>query len=169
MPTVDSASTPFGPWNPGLRSQVPRELLHLATIFRPENVTTRVADAEELRDLTGLALSELATFRPQRLALHELLVRVTADFSVPDGTKIEDLGINFRQITRALLARAIEPRMPEIVAAYDTLRRRLAGLIDAELASLYRPTAAPPALATPQPKRSIFGALFGGRGRSPGD
>src|SRR5258707_386037 len=135
MPAVDTASTPFGPWNPGLRSQVPRELLHLATIFRPENVTTRIADAEELRDLTGLALSELATFRPQRLALHELLVRVTADFSVPDGPKIEDLGINFRQITRALLTRTVEPQMTTIVAAYDALRRGLAALIDAQLAS----------------------------------
>ena len=163
MPTVDSTA-PFGPWNPGLRSQVPRELLHLATIFQPENVTTRVADAEELHDLTGLALSELATFRPQRLALHELLVRVTADFSVPDGSKIEDLGINFRQMTRALLARSVEPQMGAIVAAYDALRRSLAALIDAELASLYPPKVAP-ALVTPQAKRSIFGALFGGRGR----
>src|SRR5450432_835200 len=162
-PSVDSATGTFGPWNPGLRSQVPRELLHLATIFQPENAFTSAADALELRDLTGMELSELATFRPQRLALHELLIRVTADFSVPDGSKIEDLGINFRQITRALLARYIEPQMQAIVAAYDALRRRLADLINAELAALY---AAPAATKQP-PKRGIFAALFGGRSHVP--
>ena len=26
----------FGPWNPGIQSQVPRELRHLVTIFRAE-------------------------------------------------------------------------------------------------------------------------------------
>ena len=57
-----------------------------------------LAAAEELRSLTGLALSELVVFRPQRLALHELLIRVTADFAVPDGSRIGDLGINFSEI-----------------------------------------------------------------------
>ena len=164
--SVDSATATFGPWNPGLRSQVPRELLHLATIFQPENAFTRAADAQELRDLTGMELSELATFRPQRLALHELLIRVTADFSVPDGSKIEDLGINFRQITRALLARYIEPQMPAIVAAYDALRRRLADLINAELAALYAAPDASTATKEP-PKRGIFAALFRVRAHAP--
>ena len=116
----------FGAWNPGIRSQVPRDLLHLATIFRAENVFTRVADAEELRDLTGIELADLVTFRPQRLALHELLVRVTADLSVPDGSAIGDLGINFRRITRALLAGYVEPQMTAIVATYDALRQGIA-------------------------------------------
>ena len=92
----DTTGAQFGPWNPGLESRIPRDLRHLSTIFRPENVCTDVAKAEELRDFTGLEIGELVAFRPERLALHELLIRVTADFSVPDGTKIEDLGINFR-------------------------------------------------------------------------
>ena len=90
----------FGPWNPGIESQVPRELRHLATIFRAENVFTSIAAAGELHSLTGFNLSELVVFRPQRLALHELLVRITADFAVPDGTRIADLGLNFREIAR---------------------------------------------------------------------
>ena len=60
----------FGPWNPGIESQVPEQLRHLCTIFRPENSFTSVAKARELRDLTGLELGELAAFRPRRLALH---------------------------------------------------------------------------------------------------
>jgi hypothetical protein len=130
------APTAFGPWNPGLRSQVPRGLLPLVTLFRAENAFTRSTDAYELHDLTGIGPADLAVFRPSRLALHEVLVRVTADFSVPDGTRIEDLGINFRRITRTLLARAVEPRMDEVDAAYTALRMRVAGHVERELAGL---------------------------------
>jgi hypothetical protein len=128
----------FGPWNPGIRSQVPKELLHLATIFRPENVFTTVASAAELRGLTGFEFSELVVFRPQRLALHELLVRVTADFAVPDGTRIEDLGLNFREIARQLLSRYIEPEMNAVVGAYERCRREAKAVIDGALSRLPR-------------------------------
>jgi hypothetical protein len=128
----------YGPWNPGIQSQVPKDLLHLATIFRPENVFTSIASVTELRGLTGFGLSELAVFRPQRLALHELLVRVTADFAVPDGTRIEDLGLNFREIARLLLSRYLEPEMNAIVGAYDRARRDAKSIIDAALLRLSR-------------------------------
>jgi hypothetical protein len=154
---VEGTNGEFGPWHPGIRSQVPRDLLHLATIFRPENVYTGVADAEELRDLTGFELSDLVTFRPQRLALHELLVRVTADLSVPDGSRIEDLGINFRQITRTILTGYVDPQMNAIVAAYDALRQRLAALIDRELGALF---ASAPEAPPRRARRGLFG-LFG--------
>jgi hypothetical protein len=155
----DRVDDEFGPWHPGIESRIPRELRHLATIFRPENVCTDVAKAEELRDLTGLEFGELVAFRPGRLALHELLVRITADLAVPDGSKIEDLGINFRRITRTLLASCIEPRMAAIDAHYDTLRARLADVIDAELSALLPRSAEPnaPAAATP---RTGLRALF---------
>src|SRR4051812_39001987 len=106
----------FGPWYPGIESPVPGHLLHLSTMLRPENVYTSVAEARELRGLTGLDLGDLVAFRSERLALHELLIRVSADFSVPDGSKIEDLGINFRRITGELLRGHIEPRREAITA-----------------------------------------------------
>jgi len=157
---TDRKGTDFGPWNPGLESRIPRELLPLATIFRPENVFTDLARAEELHDLTGLEFAELVAFRPERLALHELLIRVTADFSVPDGSKIEDLGINFRAIVRALLARHVEPRMGAIVAEYAESRRRLAECIGTELAAVFPRPMSPPA-APPGRGRRGFLALFG--------
>jgi hypothetical protein len=128
----------FGPWNPGIQSQVPKQLLHLATIFRPENVFTSVAAAAELRGLTGFGWSDLVVFRPQRLALHELLVRVTADFAVPDGTRIEDLGLNFREIARLLLSRYLEPAMSGIIGVYDGARREIRAAVDAALLPLPR-------------------------------
>jgi hypothetical protein len=132
--------SPEGPWNPGIQSQLPPALLPRSTIFRAENVFTTVAQAHDGHELTGLPLEELVAFRPQRLLVHELLVRVTADVSVPDGTKVEDLGINFRRITHAILTRHLEPRMPEIVDAYEKMREIIAGVVDNELAAaLARP------------------------------
>jgi hypothetical protein len=128
----------IGPWNPGIYSQVPKELRHLATIFRPENVFTSVAAASELRGLTGFNLSELVVFRPQRLVLHELLVRVTADFAVPDGTRIADLGLNFREIARQLLSRHLEPAMDTLIAAYRRASRDANDIIELALARLQR-------------------------------
>jgi hypothetical protein len=128
----------FGPWNPGIESQVPKELRHLATIFRPENVFTSVAAAAELRGLTGLSLSELVVFRPQRLALHELLVRITADFAVPDGTRIADLGLNFREIARQLLSRYLEPAMDIISAVYRRALQEANDVIEPALSGLKR-------------------------------
>jgi hypothetical protein len=152
---VDCGETAFGPWNPGITSHIPREIRHLATIFRPENVFTDLARAEELRDLTGLDCSELVTFRPERLALHELLIRVTADFSVPDGSKIEDLGINFRRIVGVLLTRYIEPDMGAIRAAYDRSRNRIAAVIATELAALFPSPASAAATRTRSPATRI--------------
>ena len=134
----------FGAWNPGLESQVPARLRHMCTIFRPENVATSLAEVHELHDLTGLAFSELVLLRPERIALHELLIRVTGDLSVPDGSKIEDLGINFRRMTTVLLERAIAPRMEEIRSAHAALRGELAKIIDAELAALFATKPAEP-------------------------
>ena len=163
MPTVTPAAArddaEFGPWNPGIVSHIPRDIRHLATIYRPENVFTDVARAEELHDLTGLGCSELVALRPERLALHELLIRVTADFSVPDGSKIEDLGINFRRIVHVLLARYIEPELGAISASYDALRRQLSAVIETELATLFPPPA-PSDVAPPRSLRTRLRSLF---------
>jgi hypothetical protein len=117
---------------------MPKELRRLATIFRPENVFTSIGAAEELRGLSGFALNELVVFRPQRLALHELMVRITADFAVPDGTRIEDLGLNFRKIVRSLLAQHLEPGMPSIVAAHQQACRAARTVIETALSRMGR-------------------------------
>jgi hypothetical protein len=128
----------YGPWNPGIGSSVPNELRHWATIFRPENVFNGLAAATELHGLTGFGLSELVTFRPQRLALHELLVRITADFEVPDGSQIADLGLNFREMARLLLARYLDPEMSAIIDAYNRARQELGNTIGSALQGLHR-------------------------------
>ena len=141
---TERAQPVSGPWTPGIESQVPEELLHLCTFLRPENVFTSPAAAAELHDFTGLDRSDVVAFRPRRLALHELLIRVTADLSVPDGSKIEDLGINFRSITRTILAQHVEPRLDAIEAAYGAVRLRLAALVEREIDDLLGAPAAAP-------------------------
>ncbi|MGA8054522.1 MAG: hypothetical protein WCA12_11820, partial [Burkholderiales bacterium] len=101
---VSTDSSEYGPWNPGINSELPPRLLPLSTIFRRENVFTSAKHVAELRDLTGLDFEELVIFRLERLVVHELLIRVTADLSVPDGIKVEDLGINFRRMTHTILS-----------------------------------------------------------------
>ena len=147
-----------GPWNPGISSQIPRDLLPLATVSRPEHVSTALADAEELAEFTGLPLCDLVAFRPERLALHELLVRVTANVSVPDGERIEDLGISFRAITRVLLDRHVNPRMPSIVDAHEAVRARVTGIVERELAALVAPAAPAPPPARPGLLARMLGA-----------
>jgi len=154
------ATTVQGPWNPGITSELPAALLPLSTIFRPEHVYTTVAQAQDWQDLTGFPLEELVVFRPGRLVAHELLIRVTGDISVPDGTRVEDLGINFRRITQTILASHLAPRMPELVAEYEAMRGSIAAIVDAELAAaLARPVAPAAATAPARRTRGVFRAL----------
>jgi hypothetical protein len=150
---VNAAAEPpaQGPWDPGIQSQVPKELQHLATIFRPENVFTSIAAAGEMQGLTGFSPSDLVAFRPQRLALHELLIRVTADFAVPDGSRIGDLGINFREIASRLFEGYLLPELDAINATYERTRRELRNAVDAALAAVAPEQAAP---AGPGPGKS---------------
>jgi hypothetical protein len=162
-------STEHGPWNPGIRSQLPAALLPLATIFRPENVFTGLDQARERAAFTGLEPEDLVTFRPERLVVHELLIRITADIAVPDGPHYEDLGINFRRIADTILTRYVEPRMPEIVRAYDELRAHTLDALEAELTSSLCAPARRPAAGSP---RRGWAGFFGpmrnrGAGKSP--
>lgn len=129
----DPPTEPYGPWNPGIKSQLPTALLPLVTLFQPENGLVSAEEARELADLTGLKIFDLATFKPERLAVHELLVRVTADFSVPDGPKYEDLGISFRQIAGTILSDYIEPQRDTLSRTYEDLRWRAERFVEDEL------------------------------------
>jgi len=120
-----AAAAAYGPWHPGLESGLPRELLPLATVFRHENVSTSVAEALELSDYCGLPPQELVAFRPERLIIHELLVRVTAGLAVPDGNDYEDLGRNFREIASTILAKDIAPHLDDLKHVFEEVRSEL--------------------------------------------
>jgi hypothetical protein len=156
---ADAARTGFGPWNPGIESELPWRLLPLATIFRPENAFTGVDHVHELSHLTGLEVDALVVFRPERLAVHEVLVRVTADLSVPDGPRAEDLGIAFRQMTETILTRYVAPHMREIVDAYESSKRALSELIQTEFSAALAALSAVVAPADETRAGGLFGLL----------
>ncbi len=153
-----------GAWNPGIQSPVPPELRHLCTIFRAENVFTSLEAADELHDLTGIPAVELIAFRPRRLVLHELLVRISADYAVADGSRIEDLGINFRQMAARVLDTWLEPAMAGVEAGYARMREQAGQLAQDALAS-FRPAPAAAAEAR-RPRASLF-ARFASRRPEP--
>lgn len=149
-------NTAEGPWNPGLQSQIPKDLLPLTTLYRPENVLTTLRQARELADLTGLTAEDLVVFRPERLVVHELLARVTADFSVDDGQKTEDLGINFRRISEIILTRHIAPHMDKIRDAHAALRTQLFNAVTAMLDYGLQDDAP----LAPRPRAGFWSTLF---------
>ena len=78
----------YSAWNPGIESEIPVEYRELETIYDPANVFTTINQVNELATETGLVPEELISFRPHRLALHELIVRITADIVVREGEMI---------------------------------------------------------------------------------
>src|SRR5262249_49748824 len=128
-----TAAATYGAWNPGLVSELPRQYLPLATVFRAENVLTTAAKAYELRDICGLPAHELVAFRPERLAVHELLVRVTSSLAVPDGPDYEDLGRNFRRIASTVHDKYIAPHHARLTELFWRTRSAALAFLAQEL------------------------------------
>jgi hypothetical protein len=120
-------------WHPGIKSSLPPEYLPLSSMFQPENVFSSIETATELSDFTGLAIQQLVFFRPERLVIHELLIRVSADIFVSDGTRYEDLGINFRNVVGRILSGYIEPEMAAICDLHVALTQQAQSIIEQEL------------------------------------
>ncbi len=155
----------FGPWNPGLTSEIPRDYLPLSTMFRNETVSTPIDEAHELSDFCGLSPNQLVAFRPERLIVHELLIRVTADLAVPDGPNYEDLGINLRAMTANILEKYISPELERLRSDHAALRSDAMMLIERELGSFFDP-AAHTAIIQPA-KRSWTDHLFRRSAKTP--
>jgi hypothetical protein len=79
--------------------------------------------------VTGLPQQELAAFRPQRLALHEIIIRVTADIAVAEGDEEEDFGRNFRRIASKIHDDHVLPHMDGIADAWADVGRRSDALV----------------------------------------
>jgi len=123
----------YSAWNPGIESEIPAAFRELETIYAPANVFTRLNEVNELATETGLSPEELISFRPHRLVLHELIVRITADIVVLEGENEEDLGINFRNITRNIFSKYIIPQLMQIEHGFDTMRTRIEDMTRLEL------------------------------------
>ena len=156
--SIDTSTRGYGPWNPGISSQLPRAYLPLSTMFRKENVSTSLEEARELSDFCGLEPHELVAFRAERLVVHELLIHVTADLTVPDGPNYADLGISFREIAANILSKHITPHVAELNKLHEDLKRDASARIEGELSNqLYTS----PSRTSLKPGREGLSRLFG--------
>lgn len=148
------------PWDPGLSSTIPREVLPLSTMFSADNVETGFAEAHELADFSGLSPFEIVVFRPERLLVHELLVRVTTDLSVPDGPEYEELGINLRTMVGRIYDHYVCPELASLKALHEAVRDEVTSLVAAELAILRGPEK-PKTKTETKKRQSLLKRLFG--------
>jgi hypothetical protein len=159
---TDAAATivesPVGPWNPGVRSDLPAAFLPLVTVYRQEHVETPLRDALELSDLCGLPARQLTRFRASRLVVHEVLIRVMSDLSVPVGAVYADLGVNFRAIVATILREGIEPRLDAVESALAGIRAEADAVLAREVAAILDAKPAPP-----PPARGWLDRLLGRR------
>jgi hypothetical protein len=145
----------FSAWNPGIESEIPKACRELETIYNPANVFTRLDETNQLSIETGLSPEELIAFRPHRLVLHELIVRITADIVVREGENEEDLGINFRNIANLIFSQYIIPALMQIEHGFDTMRTRIEDMTRIELEKALLPP-----VPASKPKSSLLASLF---------
>ena len=129
----------YSAWNPGIESEIPPAYRELETIYNSANVFTTLAEVNELATETGLSPEELISFRPHRLVLHELIVRITADIVVLEGEYEEDLGINFRTIARKIFSKYVIPNLMQIEHGFETMWTQIEDITRRELEAALAP------------------------------
>jgi len=146
----------YSAWNPGIETQIPDELRELETIYHPANVSSNIDEVNQLALETGLSPEELVVFKPDRLALHELIVRINADIVTLEGENEEDLGINFRLVVHKIMDDYLTPHLAEIEQTFATLYEQVHSMVNKELSeSLF-----PETESRAKPKTTFFGRLF---------
>ena len=160
VPTAEMQKSGEHAWNPGLESTIPGELMPQVTLFRPENAFITYAEARELGEFCGLSPPDVVYFRPERLIVHELLIRVTADLYVPDGPNYEDLGISLRGMVDKIYRDHVLPKLDTVLPVYEDVRTRAIGYVGQELDRYYAPTSR---ASNDEGGESFFGRLFGGK------
>ncbi len=148
----------YSAWNPGIESEIPAAYRELETIYNPANVFTTLNEVNELAAETGISPEELISFRPHRLVLHELIVRITADIVVLEGEYEEDLGINFRTIARKIFSKYVIPNLMQIEHSFETMWTQVEDMTLHELETALLPKT--PAINV---KPSFWSRLLGSR------
>ena len=123
----------YNAWNPGLTSTIPPHLLPLITLFRPENGTVSYQQAKEAADFCGLSAETLCGLSVKRLIIHEVLIRVTADLSVPDGPSYEYLGISLRSMVGQICDHYVLPHLADVTVEFEAVKKQAADAINAFL------------------------------------
>lgn len=113
----------FDAWNSGLNLEIPAALMARVTLYDPKNSEIGYLEAKEAADFCGLNPQDLIAFRVYRLAMHETLIRVTADRCVPDGPNYEELGLNLRGMADRILMAHVQRKMDTLERSFAELRK----------------------------------------------
>ena len=151
----------YSAWNPGIESEIPHQYRNLETIYNPGNVFNSIDEVNELVRETGLDPMNLINFRPHRLVLHELIVRINADIVVLEGENEEDFGINFRAIAQRIFNKYVIPKLMQIEHAYETMRTKLEDITLEELELSLEQLQNPTKIENP----ALLSRLFGRRNK----
>ena len=146
----------YSAWNPGIETQIPSRLREIETIYHSDNVSSDIDEINQLALETGLSPEELVVFRPDRLALHELIVRITADIVILEGKHEEDLGLNFRRVVHTIMDGYLTAHLEEIEKTFQTLYKQVREMVNQELSESLFPSAE----ARVKPNPSILRRLF---------
>ncbi|MFT5502300.1 MAG: hypothetical protein ACI845_002710 [Gammaproteobacteria bacterium] len=145
----------FSAWNPGIEADIPQQYRHLETIYQSGTTNNRFEDISELSRQTGLSPEELVEFPPSRLALHEVMIRVTADIFVREGDTEENLGINFRKIANTMMSDYVEPIMGELEVTHVEMVQKITDFTRQSLKAQFSPDQKKP--QAPTFLQKIFG------------
>ena len=157
---ADRGMDAFHAWDPGVTSTIPEALLPDVTLFRPEASRIDFRQAREIADFFGLSPTEVVAFTTERLIVHELLIRVTVDYSIPDGPNYEDLGLHLRSMVETIHRNYVLPDLEDFEDIHRRFHEDAAARIDRALAPFYDP---PVEIGGAEKAPSLLGRLFGSK------
>ena len=120
-------------WNPGLSSSIPRNLMPFTTLFNSSNAEISYEEAKDISQRSGLRLESLASFKLERMILHEVMVRVIADLTIPEGDSNRDLGANAREMFSVFYDKYVMPNFSSYHRDYEAMHSSVERFVEKEL------------------------------------
>ena len=121
------------------------------------------SEAKEISEFCGLDPVDVTSFKAERLIVHELLVRVSADLNVPDGPNYEDLGICLRDMVHRIYTTYAKPNLASVQAVHDQVAVDAKSWMDRELSEHFAPSSP---LPPGKEKGGFLSRFFGKSGKS---
>lgn len=111
-------------WAPPVDMTVFQNIFHKASLFKQDALRPAALNdfkgLEELADLTGENIQDLAIFSPARLLLQETIIACDSRLNIEDDHHdIEAYADNFREIFEIIYKRYVQPKAPAIEAALE--------------------------------------------------
>ncbi len=166
-PTFDDPR--YGPWHPGIESQIPGDLLPLATLFRPEHVRSAAADVAGARrpDRPAAARARRVSSRAARAARGARCASRPTSPS-PTASASRTSGSTSGRSRSVLLDRHVAPRDGRRSRPRTHARaHEAAAVIERELARSFAPPVAVAAARRHRPGRRVLSATRGAPAHAP--